>query len=73
MDKYLTEVRAPGRYSFTLDELQQHFGLPYLTLKQGLYRLKLKKEIAVVNCFQNLYLCHSETAILLACIPRHLL
>ncbi|GAB6013437.1 type IV toxin-antitoxin system AbiEi family antitoxin domain-containing protein [Viscerimonas tarda] len=49
LDKYLTEVRAQGRYSLTLDELQQHFGLPYLTLKQGLYRLKLKKEIAQIR------------------------
>jgi predicted transcriptional regulator of viral defense system len=49
LDRYLTEVRAQGRYSLTLDELQQHFGLPYPTLKQGLYRLKLKKEIAQVR------------------------
>jgi predicted transcriptional regulator of viral defense system len=49
LDKYLTEVRAQGRYSFTLDELQRHFELPYPTLKQGLYRLKLKKEIAQIR------------------------
>jgi len=49
LDRYLTEIRAQGRYSFTLDELRIKFELPYATLKQNLYRLKYKKEIAQVR------------------------
>jgi predicted transcriptional regulator of viral defense system len=49
LDKYLTEVRAQGRYSLTLEELQKHFELPYSTIKQSLYRLKLKKAIAQIR------------------------
>jgi hypothetical protein len=33
LDKYLTQIRAQGRYAFTLDELKPEFDLPYLTLK----------------------------------------
>jgi predicted transcriptional regulator of viral defense system len=49
LDKYLTEVRAQGRYAFTLEELKNEFALSYPTLKQNLYRLKLKKEIAQIR------------------------
>ncbi|MGV8093212.1 MAG: type IV toxin-antitoxin system AbiEi family antitoxin [Mangrovibacterium sp.] len=49
LDKYLTEVRAQGRYSFTLRELQKKFDLSYPALKQNLYRLKLKKEIVQIR------------------------
>jgi hypothetical protein len=45
LDKYLTEVRAEGRYAFTLEELKNEFALSYPALKQNLYRLKLKKEV----------------------------
>ena len=49
LDKYLTEIRIQGRYSFTLDELRNKFDLPYPALKQNLYRLKTKKEITQVR------------------------
>jgi predicted transcriptional regulator of viral defense system len=49
LDKYLTEVRAEGRYAFTLEELKSEFALSYPALKQNLYRLKLKKEVAQIR------------------------
>jgi predicted transcriptional regulator of viral defense system len=49
INKYLTEVRAQGRYAFTLEELKNEFDLSYPTLKQNLYRLKLKKEVAQIR------------------------
>ena len=49
IDRYLIEVRAQGRYSFTLEELKKEFALSYPTLKQNLYRLKLKKEILQIR------------------------
>jgi predicted transcriptional regulator of viral defense system len=54
LDKYLTEVRAQGRYAFTLEELQKEFVLSYPALKQNLYRLKLKKEVVQIR--QGFYL-----------------
>jgi hypothetical protein len=39
LDMYLTEVRAEGRYAFTLEELKNEFALSYPALKQNLYRL----------------------------------
>ena len=49
LDKYLNQIRAQGRYTFTLEELKAEFNLPYPTIKQALYRLKLKKEIAQIR------------------------
>jgi predicted transcriptional regulator of viral defense system len=49
LDKYLTKIRAQGRYAFTLEELKLEFKLTYNTLNQTLYRLKSKKEIAQVR------------------------
>jgi predicted transcriptional regulator of viral defense system len=49
LDEYLTEVRAQGRYIITLEELKNEFTLSYPALKQNLYRLKLKKEVAQVR------------------------
>ena len=49
LDKYLNQIRAQGRYAFTLDELKVGFDLPYPTIKQALYRLKSKKEIAQIR------------------------
>jgi predicted transcriptional regulator of viral defense system len=52
LDKYLTEVRAQGGYAFTLEELKNEFALSYPALKQSLYWLKLKKEVAQIRqCF----------------------
>ena len=49
LDKYLTEVRAQGRYAFTLEELKSEFALSYPALKQNLYLLKLKKAVARIR------------------------
>ncbi len=49
LERYLNNIRSQGRYSFTLEELQQEFNLSYRAIKQNLYRLKLKKAIAQVR------------------------
>jgi len=49
LDKYLIEVRAQGRYSFTTEELKNQFDLSPNALNQILYRLKQKKEIALIR------------------------
>ncbi len=49
LNKYLTEIRGQGRYSFTLEELKSKFNLAYPAIKQGLFRLKAKKSIAQVR------------------------
>ena len=49
LERYLGNIRSKGRYSFTLEELQQEFNISYRALKQNLYRLKLKKTIAQVR------------------------
>ncbi len=49
LDRYLDKIRSLGRYSFTLEELQKEFDITYLALKQNLYRLKTKNEIAQVR------------------------
>jgi predicted transcriptional regulator of viral defense system len=49
LDKYLTEVRSQGRYSFTVEELKNQFDRSYPALRQNLLRLKAKKEIAIIR------------------------
>lgn len=49
LDKYLTEVRAQGCYSFTVEELMQAFDLSLNALRQTIFRLKSKKEIAIIR------------------------
>jgi predicted transcriptional regulator of viral defense system len=49
LDKYLIEVRAQGRYAFTVDELKNKFNLSPNALNQVLYRLKQKKKIAQIR------------------------
>jgi predicted transcriptional regulator of viral defense system len=49
IDNYLKEVRAQGRYAFTLEELQENFELQYPAIKQKLYRLKLKNEVVQIR------------------------
>jgi predicted transcriptional regulator of viral defense system len=49
LDKYLTEVRSQGRHAFTVEELKNEFNLSYPALRQNLFRLKLKKEIALIR------------------------
>jgi len=49
LDSYLKEVRAQGRYAFTLGELKNVFQMQYPAIKQKLHRLKLKNEIAIIR------------------------
>jgi predicted transcriptional regulator of viral defense system len=49
LDKYLTEIRSQGRYAFTVEELKNRFNLSVPALRQSLFRLKLKKEIALIR------------------------
>jgi len=49
LDKYLIEVRSQGRYSFTTEEIKNRFNLSPNALNQILYRLKQKKEIALIR------------------------
>ena len=49
LEDFLRVVRARGRYSFTLEELKKEFDLPYPTIKQSLYRLKVKTRVAQIR------------------------
>lgn len=49
LSRYLYSVRSQGRYTFTLDELREHFNLSNTTLNQSLGRLKTKNEIAQIR------------------------
>lgn len=49
LEKYIDSIRSVGRYSFTLEELQNEFNISYRALKQNLYRLKSKNQIAQVR------------------------
>ena len=49
LENFLQSVRARGRYSFTLEELKKEFDLPYPTIKQSLYRLKIKTKVAQIR------------------------
>ena len=49
LDRYLTEVRSRVRYAFTVMELQNAFNVSLSALRQNLFRLKLKNEIAIIR------------------------
>jgi predicted transcriptional regulator of viral defense system len=49
LDKYLTEIRSQGRYAFTVEELKSQLNRSYPALRQNLFRLKAKKEIAIIR------------------------
>jgi predicted transcriptional regulator of viral defense system len=49
LENFLHTIRAHGRYSFTLEDLKKEFGLPYSTIKQTIYRLKIKTRIAQIR------------------------
>ena len=49
LEKYLTEVRADGRYFFTIEELKNKCNVSYPAIRQNLFRLKKKKEIALIR------------------------
>ncbi len=48
-DKFFVELQSQGRYTFTFDELRSRFDLSEETLLQGLYRYKVKKQIAQIR------------------------
>jgi len=49
LDKYLTEIRSQGRYMFTVDELRNELDRSFPALRQNLFRLKSKGEIALIR------------------------
>jgi len=49
IERYIDNIRSVGRYSFTLEELQNEFKISYRALKQSMYRLKSKNEIAQIR------------------------
>ena len=49
LDKYLIEIKSQGRYAFTVEELNSQLGRSYPALRQSLFRLKAKKEIALIR------------------------
>jgi len=70
LDRYLDKIRSLGRYSFTLEELQNEFDVTYLALKQNLYRLKTKNEIAQVR--QRFYVIIPPEYAKQGMLPYHL-
>jgi predicted transcriptional regulator of viral defense system len=48
-DKFFVELQSQGRYTFAFDELRSRFDLSEEALLQGLYRYKLKKQIAQIR------------------------
>jgi predicted transcriptional regulator of viral defense system len=46
---FLKHIRAKGRYTFTFDELKENFDLSDKTLRQSMFRLQKKNEIAVIR------------------------
>lgn len=49
LEKYLYSVRSHGRYTFTLEELNEKFNLPKTTINQSLNRLKKKGDVAQIR------------------------
>jgi len=49
IDNYLTEIQSLGRYSVTLDEINNKFNISEKAILQNLYRLKSKNQLAQVR------------------------
>jgi predicted transcriptional regulator of viral defense system len=49
LDRYLTEVRAQGRYAFTVEELQNELDVSLPAIRQNLFRLRVKNGIAIIR------------------------
>jgi len=49
LDRYLTEIRAQGRYAFTVEELKSELNVSDPAISQNLIRLKRKNEIALIR------------------------
>lgn len=48
-DKFLVELQEKGRYAFTFDDLRNYFDLSEVSLLQGLFRYKQKKQVAQIR------------------------
>lgn len=48
-DQFFIELQSQGRYAFSFEELRNRFKLSEKTLLQGLYRYKIKKQIAQIR------------------------
>lgn len=48
-DRFLVELQGKGRYAFTFDDLRNFFDLSEEALLQGLYRLKIKKQVVQIR------------------------
>ena len=48
-DKFLVELLEKGRYAFTFEDLRSYFNLSEEALLQGLFRYKVKKQVAQVR------------------------
>ncbi|MDR0811208.1 MAG: type IV toxin-antitoxin system AbiEi family antitoxin [Paludibacter sp.] len=46
---FLKHIRAKGRYTFTFDELKENFSSSEQTLRQSLFRLQQKNEVATIR------------------------
>jgi predicted transcriptional regulator of viral defense system len=49
LEVFLKNIRAKGRYTFTFDELKTNFSLSDKALRQSMFRLRQKNEIAVIR------------------------
>jgi predicted transcriptional regulator of viral defense system len=49
LEEYIDDVRAKGRYAFTLEELKDKFDISDKAILQNLYRLKSKKKIVQIR------------------------
>jgi predicted transcriptional regulator of viral defense system len=48
-DRFLVELQKKGRYAFTIDDLRNYFDLSEEALLQGLFRFKVKKQVAQIR------------------------
>lgn len=48
-DRFLVEQQEKGRYAFTFDDLRSYFDLSEESLLQGLFRCKVKKQVAQIR------------------------
>lgn len=48
-DRFFVKLQSQGRYTFTFDELRSRFDMSEEALLQGLYRNKVKKQIAQIR------------------------
>jgi predicted transcriptional regulator of viral defense system len=48
LETFIKYIRAKGRYTFTFDELKEHFNSSDKALRQKMFRLQKKNEIAII-------------------------